>query len=839
MTIPTVKLLHGSARMDLQDASGGGAGRYKVSGVFEPPTAFRDVTYSDDDRGSRAVEKRLTNVEFTFYLHVKANTPQELERGKRELQSFLNRASGKTPLYLAYRSYDFDGADFEPHFGLMGAYARYEIVHGELGEEGTREKYAANVFVDVPVHLVLRPQSEGLRMHAGQATGGIFEDYIGKVNRISRGTIIPPAANNVFTNPAFMNATWNNGWTATGSGFLTSENRDENFALFGDVSARLSKSTVAAGDRFSQSLTLTGAATYYLSCYIKMIDSSEPTGVALWYGGTATTTQTAIGDGWYRLTATITGTGVATQTGVAFTATTTIGFADGFQCTLTKHSAFFHGDMIGCSWASTKHLSVSSRTAARLRYAYNDILNVRAGWTFCLVWVPPIGTSGTRTFVEDDIQDLIIRVTSSDEIYAQVDSGESVTSSAITITAHDPVVLHVTYDGTTITVYNAGASVGSAGPKSAGTTAPTWVYVGDSEAGGSECGGTLMRLETFPRAMTAAQVADDYAAVLQQVTDGDRIGPLPWVYTVDGDNIIDNDNDGTRHNYAVVGGLMGDNVDVSYKLDSSTHFVLASGLTWGSLPVDQRYFDKDILTTGGTNTLLFKNGSGTADVDANADNVTRISLSTSTTNSMATAITPVGARLLKEAKSVRGFFVAKDAGTNTNVQVQFEIMFGDNQETYYQSAWRTISTSASFRPYATAELPLDFDDVILDSNRKVGFRFRFRRTQGSSTQNFDISHAIWLPNYCAVYTGNVGATVAADMCYARGRLLEVVDDANPTLTIGRATFNRPLFIKPEYLNVLMLQHTYDNHSAAGTSIWTSLVNLEVEQFAVTPRFDIY
>ena len=81
---------------------------------------------------------------------------------------------------------------------------------------------------------------------------------------------------------------------------------------------------------------------------------------------------------------------------------------------------------------------------------------------------------------------------------------------------------------------------------------------------------------TFPSGLwTAAEVLADHREVVQQVTDGDRLSALPWLFTEDGDNIIDNDNDGqsgSLFNYAVVGGLMGDDLDLEYKADTSSNF---------------------------------------------------------------------------------------------------------------------------------------------------------------------------------------------------------------------------------------------------------------------------
>lgn len=837
MARPIVKLLHGPDTINLQGAAASGTGRYKVAPNFAPPTVFRSVTYGADQRGSTPVVKEMENVDFSFSVHIKAGSPQELERGKRELQSFLNRAGGRVPLYLAYRSYD--NYDYEPYFGMQGAYARYEIVHGALGAHSPVTQFTANTFLSVPVNLIIKPQAVYPPQPSGQATGGIFEDYIGKPDGRSRGTLIAEATTNKFTNPAFMHGTWNTGWTA--SVVLVAENKDAEYVLFGDTSARIQNPTPGAATHFTQSINVGNTNTHTISYYIKREDSGAITSAEarIWYGGTITPDAVvSVGDGWYRVYADVTGVASATATGVLLVSNLTF-YVDGFQIEeKSSPTPFCYGDFLDCTWAGTKHESTSTRTVTRLRYAYGDILGRLTNYTIRVVWMPFLTAMTGNYLCEDSDDDLALFVDTSERYNFATSSGASILSSAVTFTAGTTEIIHATFDGDTATIYRNGASIAT-GTIAENTALPTWLYIGSRDEVAGHINQTIQGFATFQRAMSAAEVLADYNAVRYQAEDGERIDPLPWVFTEDGDNIVDNDNDGTLNNYCVVGGLMGDDVDTAYKLDSSNSFVLGPGVTWGSLPVDQRQFDKDILTTGGTNTLLFINGDdGTVDADANANRVDRIGLSTSESSSMATAITPLGARLLREGKSVAGFFVAKDAAPNTNVQVKFQITVGDNSETYYETEWRTLATSEAFRPYITAPLSLDFALPLLDSQRKLGFRFRFRRTAGASTQNFDISHAIYLVDYSTVYTGDVGATVAVDMAYARGIVWEGVDDAVPTLTIGRRTFNRPLRIRPEYLNVLMLQHTSDNYAASKTT-WTSGYNLEIEQFVVTPRFDIF
>jgi len=827
-----LKLLHGPDTLNLQ------AGRYCVDEAsFAAPTTMRAVTYGAAAIGSVPTSKERVNRTWKFAVNVIASTnASEAERALRELQSFLNRAGGSTPLYAAYRNYgDYD---FEPFFGLAGAFARFEIVDGRAQMANAAFPAVETGYIArIDVTLTIKPQSVYPGLPSGQATGGIFEDYIGRVDGKPRGTWLAEATTNKFTNPVFMASTFSTGWTASSA--AASENKDGRFVLFGDTSARLDRTGSSA--RYTQTINVGDTETYAISFYVKLASSGNiNTSVSAYYNTTLQTNRVSLGDGWYWCWGTATGAASNQETGVVFTGISESVYVDGFQIEAkTQPTLLCHGDLLGCTWSGTKNASTSSRsgTGASLRYFFSEIVGVRAGFTYRVVWRPYFSSViGQSTLFSDESADIRAHIDSSEAYTFATDTGSGITSDPVTLTPGTPEILHFTFDGTTSRIYRAGALI-KAGATTLGADALTYTHVGN-HLGQLQLNAPIQGFAVFRSAMSAAQVLADYNAVKEQAEDGERIDPLPWVWTPDGDNIVDNDNDGTLNNFCVIGGLMGDDVETAYKLDSSNSFVLGAGVTWGSLPVDQREMDKDILTAGGTNTLLFVNGSGPADTDANGDAVTRISLSTSTTASMATAVTPTGARLLRNAFSVTGYFVAKDASTNTNVQVQAQVMLGDNQETYYSSRWRTLATSDAFRPFITSEMPLGFGDPILNSQRKIGFRFRFRRQAGASTENFDISHAIWLVNYSSVYTADVGNTVGVDMCYVSGRAWEGVDDANPTLTIGRRLFNRPLYIRPELLNVLMLQHTSDNFSASKT-IWTTGYNLEIEQFVTTPRFDIF
>ena len=832
-----LKLEHEADTLDLM------TGRYCVDdATFSPPTAARAVTFGQATIGADVTAKRRENRSWQFNVTITGSSPQEAERGLRELQTFLNRAGQANPLYIAYRSWN--DYTYEPFFGLHGAFMRYEVVHA-AAEAGRAYKNAlkkSNTIVNVQLAFIIKPQSVGIEQHAGQATGGIFEDFIGKANGLSRGTVIAEATTNKMTNPIFMNATYNTGWGVSNA--IVSANKDTNFILFGDTSARVYQT--AANGEFRQSINVGNTNAHVLSFYAKREDGGVIDSIKAHYGTAKTTNYVSVGDGWYYCWASVTGVAAGTETGISFSAILgadpTGIYVDGFQIEEKAYpTPLCHGDLLACTWSGAKNATTSSRTAGTLVYDYDKLLNINVGFTMRVVWFPLTADLQTdRYLFNDSDRDLRLWIDSSEQYNAGTVTASTIQSAAVTLTPGTPEVLHLSYDGATLILYQNGVSLKS-GSATFNTTQPASLYVGSSDSGGNQLNAPMMGLASTRRVMSAAEVLVDYNALTQQATDSDRIDPLPWFWTDGGDGVLDNDNDGTEANYAIVGGLMGDDADAVYQIDSDSDFVTRVGVTWGSLAVDQRDFDKDILTDGGTNTLLFEDGTGTVDTDANGDAVMQLApLATTALDGPSTAVTKVNANILRNARSVVGYFVASDANTFETVQCQLVINYSADINDAQLSRWKTISTDTVLRPYITHEMPISFERDILDGQQQIGFELRFQRTSGSD--NFDISHAIFFINYSAMYYGGGGATGTPDHLYARGRTGYIAITGDTTALKARRTFNRPLIITPERLNVLMFQHTY-RHNSNVTATWTSsadaAASVDVEQFAVTPRFDIF
>jgi hypothetical protein len=70
-----------------------------------------------------------------------------------------------------------------------------------------------------------------------------------------------------------------------------------------------------------------------------------------------------------------------------------------------------------------------------------------------------------------------------------------------------------------------------------------------------------MGFATFSEEMTAAEALADYNNITEWAGGGDglgqRIGEIPWLWTKDGDDVVDNCDDDNQDNWAVVSGIAG------------------------------------------------------------------------------------------------------------------------------------------------------------------------------------------------------------------------------------------------------------------------------------------
>ena len=833
MASPILKLEQGGDTLNIN------SGRYCVDEArFMPPTTAQEVRFGRVSLGSELASKRRTNRSWSFDLTIEAASISEAERAIRDLQAFLNRAgqSRSEPLYLAYRAYS--DYDFEPYFGQFGAFIRYEIVNAKA--EITSANYLnpltnSGRVLSVAVDLVMKPYGRGLEQRAAQADGFVFDDYANTPDGTPQGVSTADAITNDFTNPVFMNSTYDTGWSVD-SGLIKSENKKSEYIRIGTSSVRLAAS--AANVDFYQSLSLS-AVTRGISCYAKTEDGTQPAAQMYYNGSAQTTSYTALGDGWYRLSASIIGSGGAAEVGIRLTSIGVV-YVDGFLSKIGEvQTPVIYGDLPGCSWSGTVHASASTSTAGEITIKQADFLPVRIGYTIRLVWYPANGTAAatddvlTWAFFEDDNEDIKLTYdTASGTFIYQVDSGQSAASSVFVPSDGVPVILHITYDGSTITIYRAGSSVGSGSSKTAPTANPTEFYIGNERSGGSpanHCGGIIAGLATFTDVMSATEVLADYNQVVQQANDNQRIDAIPYLWTNDGDDVIDNEQNTNDRNFGFISGLMGDSALAEvYALNSAT-YDSSYGLIMGTVPTSPALINVNNYDDENASKLFAVDGAGTADTSANNDVTERQSQNTTALEYVDTDELGQFYPLVR-GQEIWGLTAYKDAGAN----LQLRLVVNLGSEKLY-SDWRSVSSDNS--NYLVALLgPVVVPDNprILDADQKIGFAIEAKRTV-SGAANLDVSHALYLPNCTYADANKMQTPSGADAMYIREReVIAVNSSGSTTLGLGRVPLlPRPIKLEPNKINGLLVQMASDGQQ------YNPDLTADFDKISITPLWDIY
>src|SRR3990172_2137158 len=506
MTTATIKLVKGVKSLDLM------AGRYLVAEDFVPPAPATRPTLARGSSANRFGQTRVVGVnvderDFTFGVHVLGASEWENRRGIADVQAFLSLAGDESdPLYLEFKPNSDTPA---PLWGQDGTLF-YEILHGLAG---VSELYAQTRDAALPqcaVRLIVKGIAVGRRQRLCFAKGAAREDDVGK--NFSRGLVIQDGPlTNLFTNPVFGSSTYDTGWT-TAATLVSEKNTDEDFVLFGAASARLYCITTATG-AFTQSLTL-AASTHVLSCYAKREDGAAVTAsdVKLIYNTVEqTTTFVSMGDGWYLLQTSVTGTGIAAATGVSVQYPRQI-YVDGFQAlAAADQRPFFYGDQLGCAWSGTAHASTSTQTATVLTITATDDTLREAQGGLGLVWRPFLANTASLTtqyLFSTGASGLNAYYQASDDKFYFTDGTTTISTAAQTFPAFDRIILHFVWGPSGLAIYKDGVSAASSANFDPVAAATLYLLCNSSSA--AQAVGVAMDFTVFGVELTAAQITDDY-----------------------------------------------------------------------------------------------------------------------------------------------------------------------------------------------------------------------------------------------------------------------------------------------------------------------------------------
>ena len=735
-------LKHGVSELNLNDATG----TYHLGRDFVPPPVSLTAnlahgTSANRLGGAELVSTKAVNRNLPFSVHVSGESEAEIRNAISLLDSFIRRGTKSDPVFLHVRGSEDVG--FEPLWGQFGADLRYEIVFGRatVSSSYTFGFVRQEELPACGVNLDIKPFAIGLKQRVGSATGGILEDTIGVTDGLSRGVIIPIAQTNKMTNPIFGNATWDNGWT-TGSDLIASENIDEKFITHGKSSAKLVRSG-PTNNRFTQSINVGNTNTHVISCYMKKPDGSiisESVDARLVYSGFATATITSEGDGWYRLAATVTGIASGTVTGVELFAGKTV-YIDGFQIEEAGFAKpLIHGDLLGCSWGGTVHASTSTRVAARLRAHQDPTNGVQAidiaEGTFRVVWKPDYVNTELSTdrylFDSDGLGDessFFGRWESAGDTWEFHDGTNTITGPADTFAVNEIIVLHFVYEPGRLEIYKNGVSIVSGStytPPNLETGQTSGLYIGTNDAAGAHIGGTFMDFTTFAQAMTATEVSDDRDNILRQVEDDRRLSPIPWLWTKDGDDIVDNVDDSGRDNWYVVSGVPGSApAKPRWKLTASTN---KKGHTMALAAIDYDDFRLPTLPQ------YYGEEQGTVEGSSSGGELNRNTVGTSETV-ISAAMEP---DLLESMEGVTHFFARmKETSATGNLQLAPQFGYDAGGLATIVGEFVNVDITASYKLFYLGSLDVRAVNILDADVRRLIYDIRAVRTSGSGSLDLD------------------------------------------------------------------------------------------------------
>ena len=539
-------------------------GGYSIMGDFMPPGTQENSniafgTALNVTGGGEVISKTAANIEFSFTVRALGGSDAECSNLIDRLAWFVRQNDDPNlPLYFCYRS--DDAYLYEPLWGQTGAFRRLEVLGAGVQKTGPYASPVKEIAQLATVSLLTKPYALGKRQRMGEATGAVLEDIVGVPEGKSRGAyLVQNGLYNLFTNPIFGNAIWNTGWTSSHADMAAEQNLVREFLLYGKSSARLVNSS-ASSQTYLQNVTFGNVNDHAIWCYVRKPGGSAVTSsdIQIYFNAAAlTTTFVSVGNGWYWAWAAVVGVVAATAGGIQVKADRTV-YVDGFMASSSNvtspHHNYFYGDQLGCRWSGTAHASSSLCWGAATYIRVTGIESFK-------------GTAGTVRMVYQHKSDQFfymwdtgayqLRFGSNADRYTFTDGTNSVLSSEVARTNGEVIIIHSVYDKTSgLALYVNGVADGT--NASINTTAtPTYLYIGSDDVSSNLMDGTIMDFATFDRPMTATEIAADYANLSEATDAGRKLAGIPYIWTKDGDNIVDQYDDATHDDFAIAAGIPG------------------------------------------------------------------------------------------------------------------------------------------------------------------------------------------------------------------------------------------------------------------------------------------
>ncbi len=821
------QLIHGNKTFSLNDST------YSLGLDFVPPGPAEAInmavgTFRNKTGGEVTGTKPLDR-DFDFSVVIQGASIAETHSAGQNLINFLKLCRDKSEkLYLEYAP--SDAVNYRPLWGQ--AVYRYHvkaIISANLWEAYFAGPTARGETLVLPLVVRIGPHAEGLKQRLATATGGVFEDVIGMAIGQSRGLYIPeatPTGGNQFTNPVFGNSTWNNGWTAQAN-LIASQNTDKSFVLFGASSARLICISDAANNVFYQSLNVANTNSHTISCYAKLPNGGDPTNIVkLWYDTVQTTTYTAKGNGWYRLTATMAGINAATASGVWIAAGYTV-YVDAFQIERAAYATLFgYGDLLGWAWASTVHASASTRTAAHLLLPAADGIDTREGRMRVIVRMDAANTHPNSMRFFDARNGSLTCLTgyflSTDDKFYLTDGTNTVSSAAQTWSAGAILYLDFVWGPGRLQIYKDGVSIASGAtytPAAVGTSN----HIGTDYNGAFPIFGTILDWTMYKNAPSTAEILSDYHNNVEWCSGGDgygqRLNPIPWLWTKDGDDQVDNCDDSTHDNWCVCGGIPGsEDAETLFDMDDYLANENMAVLYMSKTLLDPFIYPLDV---------LFFDLSGTVTTAADVGSaVQRTSLSTSEATIGTVTLTTTTFNFLKDNDFIVMARIRDAAARTVTLKVRFSWQGGT-----YDSDPFAVATSTSAQVFRTKALALFNQRSLFVDTGLVTIvsspQLLLRGTASAGPNDIDVDYVAIFPAPRIRIEPQSVASNANGLLYQGGRALCAQD-----LTAGWVALvsGNEIELTPEKYNLIT---TLGSHTGAATAINEVLTYNAVY---ITPRW---
>jgi hypothetical protein len=537
---------------------------YRLGDDFIPPPVnmaynISAGTSANRTGGGTLISKRTNNRQFAFTIYV-SGTGEGATRGSLSRLSGIINQDSNDPLYFEVPP--IAGLP-EPLWGQFGAWLRYEVVTATLSLDDQYGTMARNETLTALLSLEVKPLAIGNKQQLVNASGYIFENNYGTADGVAKSAQMFIATTNKMTNPVFGHATYDNGWTI-GASLIASKNTAAQFILPGlNQSVKITSSS-AANNTIYQTINAGNTNKHSISAYVMRPDGGAVTSADLdmvYNGGIATTFQN-LGNGLY-LSYSDNFDGIASNVaaGINVYAGRSV-YLLGMQLEeLAAHTPLAYGDLLGCAWSSSAHDSTSTRTASNNTITRTEDILSLGQWAISVVWKPyysntyavdqyfaAVHTTGTQT--------ILCYYESSDDKFYLTDGTNSIATAAQTFSAGDVIYLTFVAGNSGLAIYKNGASAATGATYTPPVTNNTTLSIG-ALASVAPPNGDIIGFDTYATELTAAQALALYNAQYSAVSNGNRVSSIPFLWTKDGDGVVDNCNDATRDNWGCVSGIIG------------------------------------------------------------------------------------------------------------------------------------------------------------------------------------------------------------------------------------------------------------------------------------------